>query len=92
MTETKQARSARNRRYHARQKDGQIVLPLVVDEVAIIEALIDRGWLSPADQDDRKKVLAAFAAADMTVKVLLRTADHGPVAIRRVQTTLDDED
>ncbi len=66
----------RKRRYRRRQRQGQIVLRLVVDEVAIVEALILSGHLAPCDGDDRRKIAAAME--QVTVQIVQRDASrHG---------------
>jgi hypothetical protein len=49
----------RQRAYKRRQRDGEAVLRVVVDEYALIDALIESGRLSEADGLDRSKVEAA---------------------------------
>ena len=36
--------AARNRRSRARRKDGLAMFPLLVDDVAMTEALVEEGW------------------------------------------------
>ena len=51
----------KQRAYRARQRDGRIVLHVVVEEVPLIESLIGAGFLSPAQQDDRKALEEGLA-------------------------------
>ena len=51
--------SDRQRLHRARQRDGVIVLPVQIDEVALVEALRHSGAISPADADDREKLAEA---------------------------------
>jgi hypothetical protein len=51
----------KSRLYRQRQKIGQIVLRVPVDEVALTEALIVSGWL-PNGADPSRDQLAAFDA------------------------------
>jgi hypothetical protein len=52
--------AGRNALRRARRKRGEIVLPLVIEEVPIAEHLVVAGLMSEKDRDDRAKLAAAF--------------------------------
>jgi hypothetical protein len=49
----------RMRRHRARERDGQIVLRLTINEADIVHALIASEALAPGDADDRRQVECA---------------------------------
>lgn len=54
----------RQRRHRARARAGRVVIPVEADDVALAEALIAAGFLSPGRADDRE------ALAEATARVL----------------------
>jgi hypothetical protein len=52
-----------NREWRARERNGQILLRVVVDEVELAVALVDRGLLDPAQADSRAALTRAAERA-----------------------------
>jgi hypothetical protein len=52
--------AARQQRYRARVRDGRVVLTVEVDEVALSEALVATGFISPEYADDRQALETAL--------------------------------
>jgi hypothetical protein len=50
----------RQRRYRDRQRGGRVVLTVEVDEVALSEALLAAGFISPEHADDRQALETAL--------------------------------
>jgi len=50
----------RMKAHRQRQRAGQVVLPLTLDEVDTAQMLIAGGLLAPQDAEDREKVTAAL--------------------------------
>jgi hypothetical protein len=48
--------TARKRKQRALEELGRIVLPVEVDEAAACVALVDAGFITPNEQDDRQKL------------------------------------
>jgi hypothetical protein len=53
--------AARQRLHSHRESNGRIVLAVETDEAALCAALVGGGFISPNDQDDRKKLEAGLA-------------------------------
>ena len=51
------------REWRRRQKSGRILLPIEVDEAALVAMLVERRWLDPLRADDRKSVTTATERA-----------------------------
>lgn len=93
-TKSRAATAERQRQYRARQRAGLACFPLMVDEVAMIEALIANGWLRLADADDARKVKRAFARADMAMTILPRDAsrrDDARIGTVEIDLVVDDD-
>ena len=79
------AGSGYTRRWRARQRNGQILLRVVVDEAAVAVAAVEHGLLNPLHADDR----AALAAAAERALLLFGESSPPEPAIRAtVQTRL----
>lgn len=61
----------RQRLYRARQRDGQAVWSIPVDDVGMVEFLIGRELLPESKRDDRK---AAESAAAIFLEYTIKTA------------------
>ena len=48
---------SRQQRHRQRQRDGKVVLKIVVDEIALVDELQRRGLLQPHEADDRRRIL-----------------------------------
>ena len=59
---------SRIKRYRARQRRGEIVIPIAVDEVLMTQRLVDEGFLAPDRIEDRA---AIKTAATKLVRTLL---------------------
>lgn len=55
------AAADRQRCYRDRQKRGQIIVPVAIDDVAVVEALAAINLLDPADKDNRVAIGAALS-------------------------------
>jgi hypothetical protein len=71
--------AARQRARRSRQKQGQIPLTVIVDEVPWVIALLDGGFLAPAEQEDRHAISRALS---QVLDLLLR-ADLADLVSRR---------
>lgn len=49
----------KQKRYRQRQRDGQICIPLVIDEVRVADRLVKRGFLHPSVADNRGAIARA---------------------------------
>jgi hypothetical protein len=59
--DVRSAARTRQRAHRARKHQGQITLPVVVDEAALVIWLIDTGRISKDEQEDRAKLAAALS-------------------------------
>lgn len=55
------AAAARQRLYRQREANGKLVLSVEVSEADLCTALVDGGFISTNDQDDREKLQAALS-------------------------------
>lgn len=53
--------AARQRLHRSREANGRVVLAVEADEAALCAALIDGGFISPNDQDDRRRLEAGLS-------------------------------
>jgi hypothetical protein len=54
--EAQTANAARVARHRERRREGLVVVPTAIDEIATVEFLIDTRFLQPCDRDDRTAV------------------------------------
>lgn len=66
----------RKRRLRDRQRNGEIVVPCVVDN-DVIELLIDLRWLRPTESEDRKEIGSALVAAVRSARVAKFSGTRG---------------
>jgi hypothetical protein len=63
--------AARMERYRARQRTGRIIVPVEIDDVIVIDALILAGLLAEDARDDR---VAIGRAIEALISVTMREA------------------
>jgi hypothetical protein len=78
LARSRECAAERQRRHRELERNGLIVLPVVVDEAAMSVAMVDAGLISINDQDDRQKLAAALSRV---VAVLIAEM---PLAVSRV--------
>ena len=67
--------AARQRLHRYRESNGRVVLAVEADEAALCAALIDGGFISPNDQDDRKRLEAGLSRLVEIILTSRVTAD-----------------